>query len=332
MKNGAKEKSNVYLITSDLAEMMESYERVGLNIPDRGYFQNLQKELTVKMEECVGGHTVRIIAFNELINKIAVLLKNILMATPDAVIISTVQNIAAKLGGHCVQINRIVDCHGSLLGTGSRPSFQSVFNQFSGIKGFVQNRPVILVEDGSFSGGTTIDMIETCRKLQIKIDHIVAGLLFPAAKKNILNVFPNASAIHAWLEEDFVDWVPDHDFYPFTPNSGRVVGARYNEQLMPVYLHNGLSLTMPYILPYGRPTEWASINKDKQNEFSVFCLGQTLHLFEELESLNKQAITLEFLTNTYPRVSLPVTPGTNGFPHIKTRVIEILNDDMQMLS
>lgn len=326
------ESKKAYLLTSDLSEVSEAYERVGLQIPKSQFFQIVQQKLIKKLEESLPECQIEVIEFNSLTNKIAALLRQLLIVTPEAKIISTVPSIAAKLDGYCLQVNRIVDCQGKLLGIGPRPGHAMLHDQFSEIKSIVQQRSVILVEDGSFTGETMKRMIQICNSLGIRIEHVVAGFLFSDAKKNILQAFSNIKSIHSLRDNSFLDWMPDHDFFPFVPNAGRVVGHLYNGNPMPIYLYNGLSLTMPYVLPYGKPSEWASILADKQQTFSLFCIHQSLSLFEEMESINKTPITLECLISTHPRVSLAVTPNEKGFPSIKTRIIEVLHEDAHMLS
>lgn len=175
-------------------------------------------------------------------------------------------------------------------------------------------------------------MIEICNGLHIEIKYLVVGFLFPTAYENILKVFPKAENVHCWREDIFLDWMPDHDFYPFVPNAGKVVGFSYNGHSIPVYLHNGLSLCKPYIRPYGKPVEWASISKDKDYWFSRFCIREAIHIFEEMERLNNQKITLESLRNTYPHVSLPVWDDEKEFPNIETRILDILFGDEQELA
>jgi len=322
----AGKSGRTYLLVLDLPEMMEAYERVGLKIPDAAFFKERQLCLAAKIQESIPACLVETIEANKLVNKIASLLHDLLAVTPEAVVISTVPVVASKTNGHCMQINRLVDPTGKALGLGARPGNCSLRSQFSEIKGCLEKRPVILVEDGSFSGGTMKSMIEICSGMDIEIKHLVIGLLFPAARENILEAFPRAKDIHCWREENFMDWMPDHDFYPFVPNAGKVVGFSYNSCHVPVYLHNGLSLCMPYILPYGKPVEWASVPKEYARKFSVFCIREARAIFWEMEGLNQQKLTLESLSGTYPHVSLPVRDNEKEFPHIKTRILDILLD------
>jgi hypothetical protein len=324
-------KSRTYLLVLDLPEIMEAYERVGLQLPDVAFFKGRQQCLTTRLQETIPDCSLETIESNRLMNKIASLLHDLLLVTPESVVISTVSAIASKTGGRCLQVNRLVDPTGKMLGLGARPGNYSLHSQFAEIKGCLEKRPVILVEDGSFSGSTMKSMIEICNGMHIEVKHLVIGFLFPEARENILKTFPKVKDVHCWREENFVDWVPDHDFYPFVPNSGRVVGFSYNSHHMPVYLHSGLSLCMPYILPYGKPVEWASVPKESACGFSLFCVREAITMFEEMERLNGR-ITLESLIGTYPHVSLPVSDDEKEFPHINTRILDILHDDVQMLA
>ncbi|MDP3989222.1 MAG: hypothetical protein Q8P93_03245 [bacterium] len=325
-------KPGTYLLVLDLPEMMEAYERVGLQIPDVVFFKKRQERLATKIQEAIPDCSVETIEANKLMNKIASLLHNLLLVTPEAAVISTVSAIASKTSGRCLQINRLVDPNSKMLGLGARPGNGSLHNQFAEIRGCLEKRPVILVEDGCFTGETMKSMIEICSEMHIEIKHLVIGLLFPSAKENILKAFPKVKDVHCWRDEGFLDWMPDHDFYPFVPNAGKVVGFSYNGHHVPVYLHNGLSLCMPYVLPYGKPVEWASIPKESACGLSLFCVREAISIFEEMEGLNKERITLERLIGTYPHVGLPVCDDEKQFPHIETRILDILHDDVQVLA
>lgn len=319
-----------YLLVLDMPEMMEAYERVGLQVPDAAFFKERQQRLAAKLQEIIPDCCVETIEANKLTNKIVGSLHDLLAVTPEAVVISTVAAVASKTNGHCMQVNRIVDPKGQYLGVGPRPGNASLHSQFADIKASLEKRPVILVEDGSFSGGTMKRMIEICNELQIDIHCLVIGFLFASAMETIRKVFPREKDIHYWREESFQDWMPDHDFYPFVPNAGKVVGFSYNAdhvvRHMPVYLHSGLSLCMPYILPYGNPAEWASIPAEHAKKFSTFCLQEAKCIFWEMERINNQKITLESLIGTYPHVSLPVgSSERNEFPRIKTRVVDVVH-------
>lgn len=318
-------KSGTYLLVLDLPEMMEAYERVGLQVPDVAFFKERQRCLAAKIQEIVPDCCVETVEASKFNNSIVALLNRLLTNSPEMVVISTVSDVAAKTNGHCIQVNRMVDSRGNSIGVGPRPGHNSLHSQFDEIKGRLETHSVVLVEDGSFSGGTMTTMIKICNKMQIEIKHVVAGFLFPAAKKAIMEVFPREEDIHCLRDESLMEWMPDHDFFPFVPNSGRVIGFAYDtDRNMPVYLHNGLSLCQPYVLPYGNPVGWASIPAEHAKKFSIFCFRQARDIFHEMERINGRKITLEALHGTYPHVSLPVDIVDVEFPHIKTRILDTL--------
>jgi len=332
-----KNSKPTYLLVLDLPEMMEAYERVGddkgngLKIPDAAFFKERQQRLATKLQETVPECYVETIEANKLTNQIVASLHKLLAATPEAVVISTVPSVAWKTSGICARINRLVDPKGNSFGVGPRPGNPSIHSQFLEIKELSSRRPVILVEDGSFTGGTMIKMIEICNELHIEIKCLVIGFLFASAKEAILKVFHREEDIHYWREGNFFDWMPDHDFYPFVPNAGKVIGFSYNANQivrhMPVRLHNGLSLCKPYILPYGNPVEWASIPQDQAKKFSTFCIHEARDIFWEMFRLNGRHITLEDIVSTNPCVGLPVPANDmREFPHIKAEVRQILLD------
>ena len=49
----------------------------------------------------------------------------------------------------------------------------------------------------------------------------------------------------------------------------------------------------PYLYPFGKPTEWASIPTDQALDFSLFCLSQSLQLWAKIEQLSGQKIATQ---------------------------------------
>lgn len=143
----SKKSKPTYLLVSDLPEMMEAYERVGLKIPDADFFKNQQDCMKSMLTKSIDGCSLEVVSAGKLTNNIASLLHDLLAITPEAIVISTVSDVASKTGGHCLQVNRLVSPVGNILGIGARPGHSSLAIQFSEMKGCLEKRPVILVED-----------------------------------------------------------------------------------------------------------------------------------------------------------------------------------------
>jgi hypothetical protein len=125
--------------------------------------------------------------------------------------------------------------------------------------------------------------------------------------------------------------VPDHDFLPFVPGCGKVLGVEMRS-LYPFYDHQHATFCVPYIAPFGPVVEWASIPEDKVNAFSTECIGLTLRVFEELERINKKAITIGDILRSRQRVGIPISLDAEGvvntghFPNKDARVTTFLSE------
>lgn len=208
VKEMTTEEKKTYILTTDLTEMMEVYQDNGLKINQQEFLHGMQERLAEKLEKCLPPCNIEIISLHKLVTQILIILNGLRdPRSKETLIVSTVPVIATKTGGHCLQINRIVDSGGNCLGTGlevgARPGYALLYDQFEEIKGFLNNRPVILVEDGSFSGNTLAGSIDLCNDMEIEVDHVVAGLLFPSAKSFIEQLLKKATPFIAGAKTTF---------------------------------------------------------------------------------------------------------------------------------
>jgi len=116
-------------------------------------------------------------------------------------------------------------------------------------------------------------LLDICKERNITIDAIVLGILFPEAEKMLNDKFDRELIVYKKATSK-LDWMPSHDFFPFVPNSGRPVGHFLGKTCFPIYLYNGASLSMPYIMPYGDPANWTNLQGGiiQLADFSRSCL------------------------------------------------------------
>lgn len=158
------------------------------------------------------------------------------------------------------------------------------------------------------------------------------GFAFSKAVEVIKRNF-NGEIVMVEQIDNPLDWMPDHDFFPFASNCGRVFGISLDGNAYPFYTHNGASYSVPYILPFAPlMSKWTSIPQERTNSFSLFCLQKSLHLFKLLEKINRRDIMIGDLMNVHPRVSIPINVGQHTFPRLDTRVINFLSDACHELS
>jgi hypothetical protein len=124
------------------------------------------------------------------------------------------------------------------------------------------------------------------------------------------------------------DWVPDHDFVPFIPGNGKVLGVPFgNNQFFPFYDHRRASYAVPYIKPFGPTHKWANIPEENVGQLSVRCLNVAIQLFKELENKNPdREIRIGDLLKTRQRTSVPMMLESTNFPLLSAKVSSYLKD------
>ncbi len=326
-----------YLVTQSLYDHLSAFKRSGLSIPSRESIQHVEDKLLDNIRAFFKDKdvTVESLPFQDLCDGIVSLTHEVSSAYRNPLVLSTAPLLTAVTGGECIEMNRLVDLNGEILSIGPRPGNPSIHTQIVEIEKKLSDRPVILVEDGSFTGGTLKFILDELKHHPVKVVVIVLGVLFPKAERALKGWF--AGEVHCYKRlNQPIDWMPSHDFFPFVPNSGRVIGTKLGKSVFPVYLHNGASLSMPYIMPYGNPAKWASLEGSGQQvaEFSMGCLDSIQNIFCEIQRLNKREIVVGDLLNSYPATSIPISggEGPSEFTGLMEKVVDIIQEDKICLS
>jgi len=320
-----------YLVTTTLGKCLSSFKRIGLKIPEKAVIQEIERELIHLLNENFSGDpvTVEVIDFEDMCDEVVAIASKVKKAHPDAIIVSTAPLIAYEADGVCIHLNRIISFQGEIIGIGPRPGHPSVERQLRAVR----NKPVIIIEDGSFTGRSLKFLLD--RFSNNNIITIVLGIIFPEAKRSLEKVYDkDLFCCTSRSEESLLDWVPTHDFLPFVPNCGRIVGTHMGKSCFPFYLYDHASICMPYILPYGKPKEWASLRgeRDEVGAFSSACINLSRRIFSEMECANGKELLVRDIIHSNPATSVPVSIGQNDFSDGSERVIDILTEDLKFLS
>ncbi len=325
-----------YIVTLTLEEHLQSFKRVGLKIPDCKFIQAIEQGILKKIEHGFRGSSVRVVSkrFDDQCNCIVSTMRKIRLRRPDAVVVSTTPLITHDTDGVCVHLTRLVDNGGNLIGIGSRSGQHSIDRQIDLVQDRIKNRQIIIVEDGAFTGKTLICLLGHLKKRNTHVIAIVLGILFPAAAKNIEEQFKGELI----FIDDFpspLDWMPVHDFLPFLPNSGRVIGTSLGNSLIALNLQNHATLSIPYVMPYGLPNEWGGLafNTADLQDFSRHCLLASTRIFQEMEHINERIMTIGDVIGTMPATSIPVAIHQEQFDayDLENRIIDILNNDYERI-
>jgi len=321
-----------YILTLTLYEHLCSFKRVGLKTPDKAVVDRIEEGLIKRINKVFEGSesVVEIIRFNDFCDEIVSAAKGIKTKMPDAVVISTTPMIVYDAGGICFGLSRLIGVDGMIISIGSRAGSSSVEKQLELMRKELSGRRVIILEDGSFTGSTLCFMLDKLSSCGAKVEAIVVGILFPDAKKKLEMTFKGELVCKYHFENPF-DWMPSHDFFPFVPNSGRVIGTKAGESFIPLHMSDRSTLSKPYILPYGQLDKWAGLPLDRSEmiDMSRFCMDGSIEIFEVMERLNGRPITVGDIIDTRPITSVPLSWGrkTLDFCDLGHRVIDVMKKD-----
>lgn len=185
----------------------------------------------------------------------------------------------------------------AIIGLSARPGADNIKRQICRLTNF---KEIILADDILFSGGVW-EIIEKIRDTGIKVKELICGISIGEGKEKLqANGVKVTSILHY---EEVIDEICHRDFYAGVPYSGRMIVDNAGNNIG----------SAPYFIPFGKPVEWASIPENKAEEFSIFCLRQSIKLWEHIEKRFGKAI----MCSQVERLPL-------GAPDNNTRFVEYL--------
>lgn len=300
-----------YVVTYDVASRLQAFRSKTLTIPrpDDQLFERFHMSLFQKIQQALPGINIDTIEMSELRRKIWEQVNARVTNLGQQVVLSTCQEIAdsnPKSEGLLLNINRLFNTDGQLIGHGPRPGFEPLAKQYDDLAQRVAGRSVVLIEDGAFSGGTLRSVLHELNSRGITVTAIVIGFCCTRAKF-VLGSFFKGELVVVHPIENLLDWIPDHDLIPFIPNCGRVLGEPVAHSFMPVRSSGGFSYAYPYILPFGKIEEWASLPMEGAQDLSRLCLDTSIEIFSRVGL----TMTIGELLRANPRVSIPIEIGAD---------------------
>jgi hypothetical protein len=300
-----------YVVTYDVASRLQAFRPKTLTIPrpDDLLFERFHMSLFQKIQQVLPGITIDTIEMSELRRKIWEQVESRVIDLGQQAVLSTCPEIAdsnPKSEGLLLNINRLFNTDGQLIGHGPRPGFEPLAKQFDELAKKIARRSVVLIEDGAFSGGTLRSVLHELNSRGITVTAIVIGFCCTRAKF-VLGQFFSGELVIVHPIENLLDWIPDHDLIPFIPNCGRVLGEASGHSFMPVRSVEGFSSAYPYILPFGKIEEWASLPIEGARDLSKLCLETSIELFGRVGP----QMTIGELLEANPRVSIPIEIGAD---------------------
>jgi hypoxanthine-guanine phosphoribosyltransferase len=321
-----------YVVTYDVASRLQSFRAKGFTVPLQNdlLFERFHMSLFQKIQRSLPGFIIDTIEMSELRRKIWEQVESRVTDLSQQVVLSTCLEITdsnPKSEGLLLNINRLFNAEGVMIGYGPRPRFDSLSKQLDELTHRIGHRSVILIEDGAFTGGTLKFVIHELESRGIKVTAIIVGFCCNGSRSAIQEVF-SGEIVMVHPVKDLIDWIPDHDLIPFSPNCGRVIGEQTSEGFMPVQTKDGFSCAYPYILPFGKIEEWASLPTEGARDLSRLCLDTSIEIFSHVGP----EIAIGELLGKNPRVSLPLAINTQGYlPALDMCIVAFLEQIMERI-
>lgn len=281
-----------YVVSADIKTLLEPWalER-GYTLPDSGFFRQLRADFAKGMTTIFPGF--ELVSEEELSNGLTKMIKEngIFPVSLDRVYYRSQPGL---------EIARVVDSEGSSRGLGRRVDSPQLLSQFRELKSRGLTK-VALVDDVIFSGDLLERVSRVLETAGIEVPVIYAGIGIEEGIDKLTSKGREVYCVKEYLE--VLDEVCERDFYPGVPLSGRL-------------LDDGRT-SVPYILPFGNPVEWASIPSESQVSFSRFCLNQTVKLFSAIEDASGKEVSC-----------VDVERKVVGMPNDATRFVDALKGFM----
>jgi len=263
-----------YVISEDIDIVLGSWcEKQGFCLPGIYFFYELRQEMHDYLESIFGQGNVDMVSAAELIVGITEFVKkpSINIVSIDRVYFPTQP---------AIEINRTVDLSLKDNGLGPRFGFEPIQMQTEKI---AKRCPleIVLVDDVIFSGNGISDIIDLLNTYNIQVQSVITGIAIGNGLEHLKQKKIEVQCVKFYPE--VIDEICERDFYPGLPMSGRlVVGMNAN-------------IGASYLLPFGKPEEWASIPPEHTKKFSIFCLQQSIKLWQEVEKTSNQYVLISDL-------------------------------------
>ena len=257
-----------YVVSSDISLLLKRWtQSAGLTMPKASFLQNLRDEFETVMRQIFPNFDF--IDEGELVSGMAEHIQTVGMPCITL-------DLVYSPGPASLEFTRTVDSEGNDTGIQPRGNAPSVDIQLQKIQKLGITGDVVLADDVLFTGSLLDVTIKVLDVIGISVCGLVAGIGIGDGIEYAKSIGLEVYAVREY-KNGVIDEVCERDFYPGIPLCGRSIPGPGN-------------FGMPYLLPFGKPEDWASIPKESTVSFSKFCIKQSIKLFTEIENLSNKTI------------------------------------------
>ncbi|MDP3975829.1 MAG: hypothetical protein Q8P95_02835 [bacterium] len=301
-----------YVVSADIHLLLKQWaEKRGFNLPPLHLFFELRNQMTAELAAIFPGRSVDMITEEELVAGI----NQLTQGHNDPVV--SLDRTYATAAAQTLEATRMIDTTLNSLDIGSRTG-ECLEDQVARIAQAGGSTIFQLVDDVIFYGESMVHLIGLMKKAGLRVSRIIAGIMIAEGQRAIHAAHPEVEICATRTYPAVLDEICERDFYAGVPFSGRLIGERRNGGVLPLHPERGA----PYFLPFGKPYEWATIPKEMEKYWSVFCLTQSITLWKAVEAANPDRIVV--------LSDLDRVPGPHNTP---TRsLVGILEGELRKLS
>lgn len=255
-----------YVVSADGFELVQRWAaEEGYKAPSEAYFADYSLELEAALRE-VTGVNVDVIEHAEIKDGLDDYVAHSIypVISLDRVYLQSNPNVAAY-----IDMTRAVDPEFTDLGLHPRPGRPDLNQQIEELR-TEKEAPVVVVDDVIFTGEGIVDLQNRLKKVGRPVTAVFAGIGIGHGVELIKR--SGIDVICLRIYDDVTDEVCQRDFLAAIPFSGRTVIG-----------WDGQVWSAPYLQPFGNPEKWATIPKGRVKEFSRFCLGHSIALWDEVQ-------------------------------------------------
>lgn len=270
-----------YIVSLDARMLLERWSiKAGYAIPDHSYFASMAADLASVLEESAKGDVlcVDLVGEKEIqdgMNRFAYEVNLPIVSLDRAYIDDSTPHVFEYL-----DVTRVVDEDFHDIGLVPRVGCLPIEEQLQRITGTYQG-PVALTDDVVFSASELVKendgLCDRLAKLGCSVKKIIAGIGVDIGVDRLRNKGIEVLCVREY--GGVIDEVCERDFFASIPMSGRTL----RDGSMQLW-------SAPYFRPFGHPEKWASVRADRVQNFSNFCLEQSIILWTEIERLSQASI------------------------------------------
>jgi len=284
-----------YVVSEDICVLLSLWaKKYGFLPPQPQFLRGLRTAMKNELERIFGQGKIDFLEADHLI----IGLKKL---TAESGLMPVSLDKSYFFTNHQIEMTRAVDANLADCGESERFGQEKLETQIQKLS-LVLPSEIALVDDVIFSGNGIIRLINLFAQRKIAVKKIIAGISIGEGREKIQKL--GAEVVSVFHYANVIDEICERDFYPGVPLSGRYVSNQTKET------------GAPYLYPFGKPTEWASIPPEQAENFSRFCLRQTANLWRHIGSISGKEVFSQDIWR------LPI--GLNGSPSCFASQLEAL--------